>query len=470
VTKYRGPARSGPIVFVVLLSVFMVPALHTSGESLALPRHPQHTVLPSYQPLHTAYLPVQQDLPGEKLYSLDIPSNSYIDYWISHYTKPDKIDWIVRSLQRGSVYRRFIVAKIKESELPRELLYLPVVESAYFPYAMSRSGAVGLWQFMKNSIGPYNISINSWVDERRDFWKATEAALHKLKLNYSRLHNWPSSIAAYNCGLTRMRRIVEENGTNDYWELLEMGVLPRETAFFIPKLFAISYICSHRIQYGLPISWDRGTSWERIQLDQVVDLRILARKTGIPLPLLEQGNTELNYSITPPLSEGYFLKIPAIYTEIITEALKEKEKFVDYHMYTIQSGDTLSELGDYYGISTDLLLRYNPGVKATRLRIGSTLIVPLVKDIPMFPGKNPGHQGGPGGPGGPDEKTNFSDSYIVQEGDTLWSISRRYKITPETLAKQNSIPLHFPLQIGQALRVPRLTIIEWERRSGNIPR
>ena len=468
-TKYRGPAHSGPVpnraaLFLLFLSLFILHSAHTSAESLSLPRHPQHSALPSYQPHRTGYLPVQQDLPGAKLYSLDIPSNSYTDYWISHYTKPEKLAWITRSLQRGAVYRRFILEKIEEYDVPRELLYLPVVESAYFPYALSRSGAVGLWQFMRNSIGPYDIAINSWVDERRDFWKATEAALHKLELNYSRLDDWASGIAAYNCGLTRMRRIVEENGTNDYWKLLEIGVLPSETAHFIPKLHAISYICSHKIEYGLPITWERGTEWERIQLDQVVDLRILARETGVSLSLLEQGNTELNYSITPPLTEGYFLKIPAVYTEKITEALKEEDRYVNYHMYTIESGDTLYELGEYYGISPDLLLRYNPGVKAASLRIGSTLIIPLVKEIPMYPGRRSGDRSGG------EEQAEYTESYIVREGDTLWSISRRYNTTPEILAAQNSIPLHFPLQIGQKLRVPRLKIIEWERRSGNIPR
>jgi membrane-bound lytic murein transglycosylase D len=376
-----------------------------------------------------------------------------IDYYIEKYTSEEKLEWLQRALSRRDLFRELIYRKVEAYGLPWEINYLPIVESACSPYAVSRSGAVGVWQFMQNSVAPYDLRINEWLDERRDFWKSTDAALQKLQHNYTYLDDWLLAIAAYNCGLTRMRTIVKKTGARDYWQLLDGGHLPRETAHFIPKLLAIIHICSQKTTYNLPVRWERGMDWERIELDRQVDIRIVAQKAGIDASLLTMGNAELHYHITPPPSMRYFMKVPALYSDEIREVLCEKDgQLIRFHIYTVRSGDTMYELAQYYGVSVKMIRQYNPNVHPSRLRIGSTLVIPALLDVEPYRGGS-----------GLDQEIEFSNSYLVRKGDSLWSIARKHDITPELLARKNSLLLDSVIRAGQRLKVPELHKEAWEQ-------
>ncbi|MCX8014108.1 MAG: lytic transglycosylase domain-containing protein, partial [Rectinema sp.] len=143
-------------------------------------------------------------------------------------------------LKKASPFLDYIKIKVEEYGLPAEIAFLPVIESAYSPFAVSRSGATGIWQFMRNSIKGYGLTITEWVDERRDFMKSTDAALKKLMDNYKALQDWPLAIAAYNAGLGAVSRAVNKaGGDKDFWHLYENGLISKQALDYVPKFLAV---------------------------------------------------------------------------------------------------------------------------------------------------------------------------------------------------------------------------------------
>ena len=229
--------------------------------------------------------------------------------YIKHYSSPDGIRWLKSVIERGSIYIPFIRDEIARRDLPAELLYLPVIESDYLSTAKSRAGAVGLWQFMENSIEPFDIRINDWVDERRDFWKATHGALSKLEDNHRSLGDWPLALAAYNAGLGGVSRVIEESGGHGYWELSEERALKTETIHYVPKLLAVAYIMSCPGEFGVDLGQGDTLEWTRLRVGKALDLDWLVAEAGIDTGLLKNGNRELNSNMTPPDST-WQIKVP----------------------------------------------------------------------------------------------------------------------------------------------------------------
>ncbi len=196
--------------------------------------------------------------------------------------------------------------------MPRELYYLALIESNFDATAVSRSGAVGLWQFMENSIEDWMV-INAEVDERRDFYRSTHAALEKLSWNFTVLEDWLLAIAAYNAGLGHVRRAIESAGTRDYWQLAEAGLLPDQTVDYVPKFVAIAWVAEHGGRYGLPSYWLDPLEWKRVDMPGGLDLSTIAELSGIPTDTLHSWNPHLNKRRTPRGTVSYPLNVPLHY-------------------------------------------------------------------------------------------------------------------------------------------------------------
>lgn len=347
--------------------------------------------------------------------------------------------YLTNTYNRLIPYRDFIAQEIEKQDVPYELLYLPIIESGARPMARSHMGATGLWQFMSNSSGAYDMKTNEWVDERRDFVKSTRGAISKLKYNYNATGDWLLALAAYNCGLGRVKNIMRRTGVTDYWEMSEQRLLPRETINYVPKFLLVSYLMQNKNSYNVPIKWEE-MSWSEVKLEGAVDLRLLSKTAGIPFHILKSGNSELNYNVTPPTNINYKLKVPGKYTDSVINALKNQEQLIEFYRYKIKSGDTLSEIGYHYGLSTYGLLRYNPGVSAKNLRIGKTLIIPAVKKVKPY--------------GSLKSKRPFKNNYTVKEGDTLWDISIKFGTTPEEIAINSGLNVNGYIKKGMRLKVP----------------
>ena len=213
----------------------------------------------------------------------------------------------------------------------------------------------------------------------------------------------------------------------------------------MPQFLAIATILSRSKEYG--IDWgDASTNPTLATLDvkRPVDINVLAKETGLEAADLKKLNPALFYHITPP-DVRYGLRIPADRQADIETVLEDKSKMLlEYYMYKIKSGDTLSALAQHYGISVDMILQYNPGVKPSTLKIGKNIVIPALKEVGTYKGKQD-----------PDT-LNFSGSYLVKKGDTLWSIALAYNIQVETLAEKNNLEVNSTISLGKALRVPIL--------------
>jgi membrane-bound lytic murein transglycosylase D len=359
--------------------------------------------------------------------------------YIAQFTSNSGVLYLNAVMGRAGIYLPYIKEEVRKRNLPPELAYLPVIESSFVITARSRSGAVGLWQFMLNSISPFDIKVNDYIDERQDFLKSTRGALQKLEDNYRALGSWELALAAYNAGLGYVTRTVNKTKINDYWELARRGELKNETTHYVPKLAAAVYVLSQPRRFGIDY-WPQTPEWTTIPLKRQVSLNLLASEAGIDKDLLRKLNAELLRGITP-VDSNYRLKVPVAHLQQINAALEQENlKLIQYHYHTVRHGDTLWSMTRHYGVPQDLIEQHNPGISKRYLKIGETVIVPAFNDVKP--------------PVRVTATARFNGQHTVAKGDTLWSLSMRYGVNPEDLAAANDMELNSILREGRALKVP----------------
>jgi len=394
-----------------------------------------------------ASAPAWEHHAGPELQSLPMPyGDAQFERYRAAYLSPGGMQWLEAVYERSRPYAAYIQERIRYYGVPDELFFLPFIESEYSPKAVSRSGASGLWQFMRNSVGGYNMRIDDWIDERRDFMKSTDGALRKLRSNYEHFGDWLLAIASYNCGVGAMDKAIRASGgQRDYWALRDRGLLPKETALYIPKFLAIASIAMHGGRNRLSVSWTPSTDWVRIPLDRPVDIGMLASTANIPLDMVRAGNPELRYAVTPP-DGSYAIKVPAEHETAVRTVLADKKVLMSVYMHMVKSGDTISALAKYYEVPVSMIARVNPGLNPDHIRIGQSIVIPAFKDKKPY--------AAPELPQG-DELT-FAGRYVIAKGDTFWSISLKYGVQPEVLAAKNGMSLSSILHEGLSLVVPIL--------------
>lgn len=382
---------------------------------------------------------------GPELIELVLPAGeSQYERFRAAYLTPGGRLWLETVYERSRPYASYIQERIRYYGVPNELFFLPFIESEYSAKAVSRSGASGLWQFMRNSTGGYDMRMDEWIDERRDFMKSTDAALRKLRYNYERFGDWLLAIAAYNCGAGAMEKAIKAGGSHDYWLLRDRGLLPGETASYIPKFLAVVSVAMHGGRNGLVPSWTPSIDWVRVPLDRPVDISMLASLSGVPLEIMKAGNQELRFGVTPP--EGrYSVKVPAGMKAGVEKTIASRDVLMNVYLHQVRSGDTVSALAKHYEVPVAMIARMNPGLDADRIRIGQSIVVPAFKEKkPYVAEAKPG------------DTLSFSGRYTVAKGDTLWGISLRYGVQPEVLATRNGMNLTSVLHEGLSLLVPIL--------------
>ena len=375
--------------------------------------------------------------------------------------------YLETTMRRSSPYRQFIEEQLKSEKMPRELLFLPVIESGYQPKAVSRAGAVGIWQFMPNSVGGYDIHIDEWMDERQDPWKASVAAIKKLKWNYRYYDDWCLALAAYNCGVGSLNKAIKKAGKKDYWYLADNDYLPKETKFYVPKFLAVSDILTNSEENG--IDWGESDSLQEtdvLEVKQSIDLSLLADEIGVPAKVLYSLNPSLKFNITPP-NVKYTLRVPATQREATQNVLSKKKLLLKYYRYKIRSGDSLSALANHYGVSVNTIMKYNASIKNSHsLKVGQEVIIPAVKQVEQYTTKgnvrSSGKKDVASKKGKGDSRTvassarvsNFTARYTVRRGDSLWSIATKFKISVDLLARANGMGVREVLSLGRVLKVP----------------
>lgn len=357
-----------------------------------------------------------------------------VEHYIKQFTKRTWRGWLHGVWERSWIYSDHIGAAIERRGLPQELRLLPVIESGYLPDAVSPSGAVGIWQITRLGASGYPLQMDGRLDERRDFWKATEVALDTLATNRERFGDWLLAIAAYNAGPGGVQRAIDRAGTRDFWELRRSGALPEQTAEFVPRFLAAVRVFSEPERYGLPEL--EPITWVRVGAGGRADLRKLAAHTGMDLDLLRTANAELGSVFTPNDARvepaviasgdmraadlnGYWLKVPADHAEQVRALLEERTQLFDFIEHVIRAGETFWALAKRYGSSVDLIVDENPGLHPQRLRPGQTAVVPLLAAIPVA------------------VPSGATVEHRVRPGETLWVLALRYGSSVERILGKN---------------------------------
>lgn len=227
-------------------------------------------------------------------------------------------EWLYDILDNGQQYRIYVRNMLEKQNMPAVLEYLPLVESNYNPYARSRSGATGLWQFMLNSISGL-LEYNEYVDQRLDPWKSTEAALKKLNENYKTFGDWLLAITAYNCGQGALKKAIKKAGSKDFWYLKNNGFLSEQATGYVPKLLAIADVCENAEYYGVNLptgrAWNNTTletragMFEYVTVYKSVYLNELAHELRIDEQDFYDLNSALTKHMTPP-GKAYPIRVP----------------------------------------------------------------------------------------------------------------------------------------------------------------
>ena len=422
-----------------LEDVSAIGGLAVSGTTIQGSNRPLRSV-PSAPPVFSGS---RFQAPDFTLLTPEALNHPLTQQYIRRYTNTSGILWLNSIIRNSGIYLPYIREEIERLGLPPELIYLPFIESGYVATARSKSGAMGLWQFMMNSI-PAGMKVNDMIDERRDFRKSTIAALQNLAENYRILGDWHLALAAYNAGLGGVRRAMQKANTNDYWLLSEKKELKNETIQYVPRFLAVVYILSRPRQFGLDY-WPEAVEWTVIQPGRQASLDLIASETGADRRLLHLLNAELLYGITPADS-AYELKVPLKQAGMIAAILeREDAKLLRYYYHKVQYGDTLSALSRHYGVSLNLIEQHNHGITNRYLKIGEIIVIPAFRETSPYiaPPSAPVEPGG-----------GFEGIHIVSKGDTLWSIAVSYKVDPLALARANNMGLNEILSIGKALKVP----------------
>ncbi|MFB6273719.1 MAG: transglycosylase SLT domain-containing protein [Salinibacter sp.] len=335
----------------------------------------------SLEQVENPLLNVKPTNPEAKVEGAEIPmtSNRLVKESTT-YLKKNPSRHVNHWLKRVQVYGPMIEHILAEEGVPRELKYLAMIESGLNPDARSWAGAVGMWQFMPSTARRYGLTINAWVDERRDPEKSTRAAARYLSNLYAEFGDWHLALAAYNCGTACVKSALRQSDVENpsYWDIHEY--LPHETQGYVPMFIAAARIMENPEAFGLkapepasPLAYDYvPVHGSRLSLSTMARLADTTREA------IESLNPELRRSRVPPSKERYYLRIPlGSYPRFAWNyARLPEEQKQPATTYAVRRGDTLSEIAVRFGTSTDVLQRLN-GIEGTIIRPGDRLVVPV---------------------------------------------------------------------------------------------
>ena len=287
-------------------------------------------------------------------------------------------------LESAMEYRLFVRKSVQDKNLPEILEYLPVVESNYKTSAKSKSGAIGMWQFMANSVYPFLV-LDDFVDERLDPWKSTEAALKKLTENYNYFNDWLIAIAAYNCGVGAMNKILRKAEKKDFWYLVDKKLLPQQTADYVPKLIAIADLAinseyyqidlpNHNEEYEMLINEKNG-DFDYIIVEKAYSLKQLASEMRMDYETLKKLNPSFVRGMTYPVKKSE-IRLPLGMKKSAEDAIAKLIPIDFPFKYTVEKGDSLWSISRKYKVSIQSICDLNDIRENDILRIGKILYIP----------------------------------------------------------------------------------------------
>lgn len=422
-----------------------------------------------YQPAYDyEYVPdASYDLVADRIACIqsDIPLtyNHRVKSFVDYFTVRDR-EYTRMVIRRKDIYFPLFEAYLKKYNMPQDLKYLAIVESGLKPEARSRVGAVGLWQFMPSTGRMFGLNQDWYIDERQSPEKSTEAACKYLKQLYNMFGDWELALAAYNTGPGNVRKAIRRSGyKKSFWDIYRY--LPRETRSYVPQFVAIAYtlnfIDEHNLREDIP---DYIVDADTLMVSQFASLKVLAEQLNVCEEDLKKLNPELRRAAVPETAKNYPLRIPADMADflaansssILDSAGSEtiKKQFVAQAKkssgstygrskvtYRVRRGDVLGKIAERHGVRLSDVRRWN-NIRGSRIYAGQrlTLYVKSSSRAAVASSRSPVPSG---------------KYHLVQPGDSLWEISRKYQGLTVTKIKQLNKLSSNSIKPGQKLIIGR---------------
>ncbi len=380
----------------------------------------------------------------------DLPQSEIVDFYYRHYTQKQKAAF-TRWLERARPYLPDMAKTFREKGLPGELVFLPFAESGFNPWAYSRAGAAGLWQFMPRTARGQGLKVDWWLDERRDPYKSTEAAARYLQYLYAQFGDWQLALAAYNAGEGTVRRAIKRSGQRDFFALAasKKKYFAKETRHYVPKFIAILKILRNLEELGFPpLDLNAPSQTAALPLAGTMNLKKLAAGCGLNWKEFTRLNPVFRRSVSSPDYNG-FVYVPV---EKVAVAQKKIETLrvaanLDIKRYKVRSGESLWSIARKHGAHIQDLKNLN-GLKKNLIRPGQWLLVALDETASPSGGRKRASR-----------KSKWAlaqkrANYRVQKGDSLWSIARKFGTSTQTLLVANGLRKKSILSLGQKLYIP----------------
>jgi len=358
--------------------------------------------------------------------------------------------YIKRVSKRAEPYLYYIVEEIEKRNMPLEIALLPIVESAFDPFAYSHGAASGMWQIISGTGKRYGLEQNWWYDGRRDVIAATTAALDYLEYLHKYFKgDWLHALAAYNSGEGRVGRAIKKNRRlnkpTDFWSLK----LPKETKNYVPKLLALSSLLKNSQQHK--INWpeiENTPKVAQVNIESQIDLALAAKLADIELEEFYRLNPGFNRWATSP-NRNHKLLLPIDKVDTFSQALAKtptKDR-LKWTRYKIKSGDTLGQISKRFE-TTSAIIRQTNNVRGSTIRAGDFLLIPIAST------KLSDYQLSANSRLNTKQNTKYGKhktSHLVQSGDNLWDIAKKYKVNHRNIAKWNGMAPTDNLKLGKKL-------------------
>ncbi len=425
--------------------------------------------IPSQQPDAGLLVGLAADSVGPEVASLDAADVTW-DIDVSTYASHPRVQHYLSYfrgvpasrmavvLQRGARYEPMIRERFVAEGLPGDLFYLALIESGYSSEAVSRAYAVGMWQFMRRTGRGYGLRVDTWVDERRDPVKATEAAARHLRDLRARFGSLYLAAAAYNAGAGKVSRSLgklesvesddddNEAGNAAFFRLAESNLLANETRDYVPKLIAAAIIAKQPARYGIETVAVEPFAYDSLIVTDATGLDVVARLADADLDEIRDYNPQYLRLATPPKTRSV-IRVPSGTGATVSEAYEKlpSSQRVQYLTHVVRKREKLTTIAATYRIPVADLKAANPK-QGSKPRAGARLVVPTV----AIPSELAIRAAGERRP----HHSASSRTHRVRRGETLGGIALRYRVSVKALRRANAIRNEHALMAGTRLRIP----------------
>lgn len=392
-------------------------------------------------------------LEGLSLPDLPVRWDDRLVRLLEHYRSDPRANASMRGLlTRKGRYGSLLRAKLRAAQLPEDLIYVSMVESAYDPRARSEAGALGLWQLMTAPASGYGLEMTRWVDERASVARSTDAAIDYLRELREELGSWPLALAAFNMGHSALLRAMQKYNTNDFWLLstLEAG-LPFETVTYVAKISAFAIIGRNPGRFALgDVVPDAPIETLDVALPGGTSLAKIARAAGMDAQRLAELNPELKKTRLPPDVKTWDVHLPRDRAARLKEKWASQQVMPAHRVHALRLGERLSDVADMYGTTSAKLRALNDLTEASEVRAGFKLRVPDVDPIARPEPELPAV-------GVLGDRFVYADRkrvfYRVAEGDELREIAQFFRVSVDEILLWNRLAHDCSLQRGLFLQL-----------------